>query len=93
MLDKTDMDWADEILGDVMPTVTHGSKSLDAEIETYLLDGQAQMDPVKFWQVSQYTSFVHNLTNLYCIGEPTSVSNNLFTCNGFAADPRVGCPM
>lgn len=53
LLDKTShgMEWADEILDDVIPATIIGSRGLDAEIEAYFIDGQVRVDPIKFWQV------------------------------------------
>lgn len=54
--------WADELLGfDTVTTQLLPQRSIEAEVEAYLLDSQVGTSSVSFWQVSYYVSVQYPL--------------------------------
>ncbi len=77
------MEWADEILDDIVPVAVAGSRGLETEIEAYFMDGQVHVDLVKFWQVHCIVAFSSKLTQPLIIlsGKSATVPDNILTCS------------
>ena len=86
----SDDTWEDDVLGLDFVADHLQLQTLEAKVESYLLNSCKGTNSLMFWQVWELT-FMISLTpySHFSIGKPVSVSYYICTCYGYLAHSRV----
>jgi len=84
--------WADALLGFGRIRQQTENRTLESEVDAYLLDMGVGLNVLAYWQVGgQYFEVGDMIKSNLFLGESRAPPNNFFTCNGHPSHSRFCC--